>query len=96
MWQQHSNALPVFCCNRETGVRVEGVFRVVDGRKTIVTTGGELLTPADFEREGGRGTTKNWQLSIAVTGEPCWLPKAYGVSTCEAKHCRKVDWQVSD
>lgn len=37
-------------------------------RRKIVTSDGTIMEPVDFEKAGDRATTRNWQLSICVTG----------------------------
>lgn len=73
MWQADAS-LPVFCQNKDSGVRAEGTFQIIDGAKKIVLVSGPgyepgtVMSPADFERVGDRLATKNWQLSVCVTG----------------------------
>jgi hypothetical protein len=40
----------------------------VPRRRKIVTSDGTIMEPVDFEKAGDRATTRNWQLSICVTG----------------------------
>lgn len=74
MWQADTS-LPVFCCNKESGIMAKGTFRIVNGVKQIellegpTKEKGTVMSPADFEREGDRILTKNWQLSVCVEGE---------------------------
>jgi hypothetical protein len=70
-----SESIPVTCVNTSTGTRAEGTFKIIDGRKRIVFSGpttyaaeGTILDPMEFEKAGDRGSTRNWQLSITVTG----------------------------
>lgn len=67
MWATQEG-LPVFCENHTSGVRVTGTFKIIDGRRKIVTSDGTIMEPVDFEKAGDRATTRNWQLSICVTG----------------------------
>lgn len=59
MWEAHGQALPVVCSSRE-GVRADGLFKLVDGKKKILTADGACLDPVEFERLGGRCSTRNW------------------------------------
>lgn len=65
------------CVNTTTGTRAEGSFKIIDGKKRIVFHGpttyaaeGTVMDPVEFEKAAERGTTRNWQLSIAVAGAP--------------------------
>jgi hypothetical protein len=59
-------------------VRAEGTFKVINGQHRIVLTSGPLhqpgtvMTPAEFEREGDRLSTRNWQMSVCVAGVRAW------------------------
>lgn len=68
-------SIPVVCINTSTGTRAEGSFKIIDGKKRIVFHGpttyaaeGTIMDPVEFEKAAERGTTRNWQLSIAVAG----------------------------
>lgn len=69
MWVQHNESLPVFCVNHSSGVRADGTFNIIDGKRKIVVADGTIMDPGDFEKAGDRATTRNWQLSICVSGE---------------------------
>lgn len=68
MWTEHNESLPVFCANHTSGVRADGTFKIIDGKRKIVASDGTVMDPVDFEKAGDRATTRNWQLSICVTG----------------------------
>jgi hypothetical protein len=68
MWAQHNESLPVFCVNHTSGVRADGTFKIIDGKRKIVLADGTIMDPVDFEKAGDRQTTRNWQLSICVAG----------------------------
>jgi hypothetical protein len=72
MWAQRNESLPVFCVNHTSGVRADGTFKIIDGKKRIVLEDGTVMEPVDFEKAGDRGSTRNWQLSICVAGGHIW------------------------
>ena len=69
LWLQHDRALPVHCMNKVSHVRVDGLFKIIDGHKKIITAAGQVIDPVEFERLGDRSSSRNWQMSICVSGE---------------------------
>jgi len=39
-------------------------------KKKIISFGGEIFTPCQFERHAGKSTSRNWKSSIRCCGRP--------------------------
>jgi len=87
MWEDQGQSLRVSCTNEKTGARIDGIFRVVDGKKKIQVANGSLIDPVEFERAAERTTTRNWQISVLVEGERVLLVRGECVRTQPVTHC---------
>lgn len=81
MWEGQGHSLRVYCANQNNGTRIDGIFRVVDGKKKIEVADGSLVDPVVFERSADRTTTRNWQISVLVEGERVLLARVECVRT---------------
>lgn len=70
MWEEGGHTLPVYVYSRDTQARTEGTFMIDgEGKKKIITAEGVCMDPADFEKHGGRPLSRNWQMTISISGE---------------------------
>ena len=59
--------LDIVCGSLSASLCVKNLY---NGSSRCVLLGSVVLTPCEFERRAGRGSTKNWKKSIRYCGRP--------------------------